>query len=161
MWYSSQIFFQISMSLELHFCYFYFSTFYWLWCDSYMWLISIYMTVICIFYVFLLFVFNLSIDKGFPCDSPDKESACNAGDLGSIPGLGRSPREGKGYLTPVFCPREFHGLYPWGCKELDMTFTHSLSIVKVIKKISKTMIFKNQSCISWNKYHIHSHFFCQ
>ena len=26
-----------------------------------------------------------------------KESACNAGDLGSIPGLGRSPGEGKGY----------------------------------------------------------------
>ena len=34
---------------------------------------------------------------GFPCDSLDKESACNAGDLGSIPGLGRSPGEGKGY----------------------------------------------------------------
>ena len=28
---------------------------------------------------------------------PVKESACNAGDLGSIPGLGRSPGEGKGY----------------------------------------------------------------
>ena len=27
-----------------------------------------------------------------------KESACNAGDLGSIPGLGRSPKEGNGYL---------------------------------------------------------------
>ena len=34
---------------------------------------------------------------GFPCGSADKESACNAGDLGSIPGLGRSPGEGKGY----------------------------------------------------------------
>ena len=33
----------------------------------------------------------------FPCGSPGKESACNAGDLGSIPRLGRSPREGKGY----------------------------------------------------------------
>ena len=33
----------------------------------------------------------------FPCDSAGKESACNAGDLGSIPGLGRSPGEGKGY----------------------------------------------------------------
>ena len=33
----------------------------------------------------------------FPCDSADEESACNAGDLGSIPGLGRSPGEGKGY----------------------------------------------------------------
>ena len=34
---------------------------------------------------------------GFPGGSADKESSCNAGDLGSIPGLGRSPGEGKGY----------------------------------------------------------------
>ena len=34
---------------------------------------------------------------GFPCGSADKESTCNVGDLGSIPGLGRSPGEGKGY----------------------------------------------------------------
>jgi len=35
---------------------------------------------------------------GFPGSSAGKESACNVGDLGSIPGLGRSPGEGKGYL---------------------------------------------------------------
>ena len=35
---------------------------------------------------------------GFLCDSAGKESACNAGDLGSIPGLGRSPGEGNSYL---------------------------------------------------------------
>ena len=34
---------------------------------------------------------------GFPCGSAGKESACTAGDLGLIPGLGRSPGEGKGY----------------------------------------------------------------
>ena len=34
---------------------------------------------------------------GFPCSSAGKESACSAGDLGLIPGLGRSPGEGKGY----------------------------------------------------------------
>ena len=34
---------------------------------------------------------------GFPSGSADKESACNLGDLGWIPGLGRSPGEGKGY----------------------------------------------------------------
>ena len=34
---------------------------------------------------------------GFPCGSAGKESACNARDLGSIPGLGISPGEGKGY----------------------------------------------------------------
>ena len=36
--------------------------------------------------------------------SAGKESACNAGDLGSIPGLGRSPGGGKGYPTPEFWP---------------------------------------------------------
>ena len=34
---------------------------------------------------------------GFLCGSAGKESACNAGDLGSIPGLGISPGEGKGF----------------------------------------------------------------
>jgi len=34
---------------------------------------------------------------GLPCGSAGKESACNAGDLGLIPGLGGSPGEGKGY----------------------------------------------------------------
>ena len=41
---------------------------------------------------------------GFPCGSAGKEFACNAGDLGSIPGLERSPGEGKGY------PLQFSGL---------------------------------------------------
>ena len=42
--------------------------------------------------------------QGFPCGSASKESACNVGDLGSIPGLGRSPGEGKGY------PLQYTGL---------------------------------------------------
>ena len=54
-----------------------------------------------------------------PCGLAGKESACNAGDLGSIPGLGRSPGEGKGY------PLQYSGLKdlysPWGRKESDMT----------------------------------------
>ena len=36
-----------------------------------------------------------------------KESTCNAGDLGSVPQLGRSPGEGNSY--PLFWPGEFHG----------------------------------------------------
>ena len=51
--------------------------------------------------------------------SADKESACNAGDLGLIPGLGRSPGEGKGY------PLQYFGL---GCKESDTTKRLSLSL---------------------------------
>ena len=39
----------------------------------------------------------ISVFLGFPCGSAGKETPCNVGDLGSIPGLGRSPGEGKGY----------------------------------------------------------------
>ena len=41
---------------------------------------------------------------GFPCGSAGKNSSCNAGDLGSNPGLGRSPGEGKG------SPLQYSGL---------------------------------------------------
>ena len=40
---------------------------------------------------------------GFPGGSDGKESACNAGDQGSIPGLGLSPGEGNGYTLQYFC----------------------------------------------------------
>jgi len=40
---------------------------------------------------------------GLPCGSAGKESSCNVGDLGSIPGLGRSPGEGKGYPLQYSC----------------------------------------------------------
>ena len=46
---------------------------------------------------------------GFPGSSNGKESACNAGDLGSISGLGRFPWRRAWQPTPVFLPREFHG----------------------------------------------------
>ena len=39
---------------------------------------------------------------GFPCGSAGKESACNVGDLGAIPGLGRPPGEGKGHPLQYF-----------------------------------------------------------
>ena len=64
----------------------------------------------------------ISGSMGFPCGSAGKESACNVGDLGSIPGMGRTSGEGKGY------PLQYSGLEnsmdyysPWGHKELDMT----------------------------------------
>ena len=67
---------------------------------------------------------------GFPCGYSGKESACNVGDLGLIPGLRRSPGEGKGY------PLQYSGLEnsmdyvysPWGCKESDRTEWLSLSL---------------------------------
>ena len=41
--------------------------------------------------------------KGFPYGSAGKESACSAGDLDLIPGLGRSPEEEKGYPLQYSC----------------------------------------------------------
>ena len=50
------------------------------------------------------FVYNYDDFQAFPGGSAGKGSACNAGDLGSIPGLGRFPGEGKGY------PLQYSGL---------------------------------------------------
>ena len=44
----------------------------------------------------LFYLLQLKSPKGFPCGSADKESTCKVGDLGSIPGLGRSPGDGNG-----------------------------------------------------------------
>ena len=69
-----------------------------------------------------MFTEHLLYARGFPGESDGKESACTAGDLGSIPRLGRFPGDGNGYPTPVFLPGEFHGRRnlvddsPWGCK---------------------------------------------
>jgi len=65
---------------------------------------------------------------GFPCGSADKESACNAGDLGSIPGLGRSPGEGKGYLLEYSGPKNSMDCSPWSRKESDTTECLALSL---------------------------------
>ena len=73
--------------------------------------------------------------QGFPGGSDGKGSACNAGDLGSIPGLGRSPGEGNGY--PLQYPCLGNPMYrgAWSAivhgnhKELDTTeqptYTHT------------------------------------
>ena len=59
--------------------------------------------------------------------SNGKESACNVGDWGSIPGLGRSPEGGHGNLLQYSCLENPHGqrclpgYTPWGHKESDMT----------------------------------------
>ena len=83
---------------------------------------------------------------GFLGDSDGKESACNLGDLGSIPG-GKIPCRRDWLPTPVFLPGEFHGqrsqegYSPWGCKELDTTerltlpcARHKASVVKMTGK---------------------------
>ena len=72
---------------------------------------------------------------GFPGGSDGPESACNAGDQGSIPRLGKIPWRREWLPTPVFLPGEFHGerslvgYSPWGCKESDTTWQLTLGYV--------------------------------
>ena len=64
---------------------------------------------------------------GFSDDSESKKSACNVGDLGLIPGLGRSPGEWHGHPLQYLCLENPHGqrslldYSPWGRKESDET----------------------------------------
>ena len=68
-------------------------------------------------------------NKGFPCGSVGKESTCNVGDLNSIPGLGRSPGEGKGYPLQYSClEKSTDCIVPWSHKESDMTERFSLTL---------------------------------
>ena len=73
---------------------------------------------------------NLStiiIPLDLPGGSDGKASVYNAGDLGSIPGLGTSPGEGNGNPLQDYCLEKYHGqrslvgYSPWGYKESDTT----------------------------------------
>ena len=65
--------------------------------------------------------------------SKSKESVCNVGDLGSIPGLGRSPGGGHGNPFQYSCRENsmvreaWQGYSPWGLKESDTTEQLTLS----------------------------------
>ena len=69
----------------------------------------------------------MKLEGCFHGGSADKASACNVGDQGSIPGLGRSPGGGNGNPLQYSILKNFHGLRslvgysPWGHKELDTT----------------------------------------
>ena len=70
-------------------------------------------------------ILALEIHRDFPGGSDSKESACNVGDLGLIPGLGRSPRGGHGNPLQHSCLENPHGqrclagYSPWRRKELS------------------------------------------
>ena len=75
--------------------------------------------------------------QGFPGGSDSKESACNSGDLGSIPGSGRFPEEGNGNPLQYFCLKNpmdrgaWRGYSQQCRKELDMTkWLHFLSYTR-------------------------------
>ena len=84
-----------------------------------------------IFSFFSLWLTSLCmiVSRSILIGSDGKESACNAGDPGSIPGLGRSPGEGNGNPLQYSCLKNSvdRGYSQWGHKELDMTEQLTLS----------------------------------
>ena len=78
------------------------------------------------------FAFISPLSKDFPGGSDDKESACNVGDLGLIPELGRSLEEGNGYPLQYSGPENsmdyvVHGVAKSQTRLSDFHF-HSLSV---------------------------------
>ena len=68
-----------------------------------------------------------------------KESACNAGDLGFHPWVGKILWRMERLPTPVFSPGEFHGLHsPWGHKESD-----------TIEQLALALSLSKQDEFSW------------
>ena len=98
-------------------------------CCAFFWFI-----LLLLFFTFFFFVFSY---WGFPTGSEVKASACNAGDLGSIPGLGRSPEEGNGNPLQYSCLENpidrgawwatVHGVAKGQTRLSDFTFTLSYS----------------------------------
>ena len=78
------------------------------------------------------------IAREFGCASADKESACHVGDLGLIPGLGRSPREGNGYLLQYYGLENSMDCSSWGHKESDATEPLSLHRRSGVNKFLKS-----------------------
>jgi len=75
---------------------------------------------------------------GFSYGSAGKESACNVGDLGSIPGLRRSPGEGRGY------PLQYSGLEnPMNC------IVHGVTKSRTWLEWLSLHFFKNVQCQKW------------
>ena len=101
-----------------------------------------------IFLLWFIFLHLISYFLSFPGGSYGKESACNEGDLVSVPGSGRSSGEGNGnslqYSWRIL--GEFHGeresladYNPWGHKELDTT--KQLTTIVVVQSPSRLQLF--------------------
>ena len=85
------------------------------------------------------------LSKGAPGASDGKESACNAGDPGSIPGLGRSSGEGNGNPLQYSCLKNsmdrgaWWAIIPWGLNELDVpehSCTHKNKTFQWVKEFN-------------------------
>ena len=80
---------------------------------------------------------------GFSCGSAGKESTFNAGDLGLIPGLGRSPGEGKGYPFQYSDLENSMDYTVHGVTELDMTERLSFIFACIIWASQVSLMLKN------------------
>ena len=93
---------------------------------------------------------HVECPRGFPGGSDGKESACNVGDPGWIPGLGRSPGEGNGHPPPVFLPgkpqgqRTLAGYRPWGCKKSDTT--EWLTLTRSVWLLELRIVWRQGTC---------------
>ena len=97
-----------------------------------------------------MFCVNLKVTTDFPDGSDSKESNCNAGDLGLIPRLRRSPGGGHDKPLQYSCLENFHGqrslmgYSPWRCKDSDMTERLSTAHCKHKEEISIRHTHKKQ-----------------
>ena len=99
-------------------------------------------------YVYCTFYWWKECVKGFPGGSAGKESTCNVGDLGSIPGLGRSPGEGNGY------PLQYSGLensmdsslcgHKWSDTTERLSLWPPLSCSQTVLNSAANELFKNK-----------------
>ena len=91
------------------------------------------------------------VHGSFPGGSEVKNLPTNAGDLGGIPGSGRSPGEGNGHPIPVFLPGKSHvqrrlaGYSPWGCKESDRTEQRNNTTVCTALKCGPPSLVSNMT----------------
>ena len=73
----------------------------------------------------------------FPCGAVVKNLPANAGDMGLIPGSGRSPEEGNGNPNPVFLPRKSHGQRslpgstPWDHRSWTQLSNHTITTIRM------------------------------
>ena len=87
----------------------------------------------------------------FPGGSDGKASVYNAGDPGSIPGLGRSPGEGNGNPLQDCClenpmdKRSLVGYSPWGCKESDTTERLHFHFILIHKFPIRSIVWNRRS----------------
>ena len=104
----------------------------------------------CQFHIFATRTTQIPTHHWLPYGSAGKESACHAGDLGSILGVGRSPGEGKGYSLQYSGLENSMEHSPWGCKQLDVTEWLSLLFFREVFSTEPGTLL---ALSTWKAYH--------